>query len=168
MSKKAGGKKKSGAAGGGSDNVANNRQAGFRYELVDKYEAGIALRGSEVKSLRAGEVTMKDAFASFENGELWLRNLHIAPYGPASLNNHEPERPRKLLLHRQELDRLQGKLAEKGLTLVATRIYFKGGRAKVEVALGRGKDAGDKRQAIKEREMKREADRAVSEHRRGR
>ncbi len=165
MSKQSGGMKKSGAAPG---TVASNRQARFRYELVDKYEAGIALLGTEVKSVREGGVTMKDAYASFEDGELWLRNLHIAPYGPASSNNHEPERPRKLLLHRHELDRLAGKLAEKGLTLVATRIYFKDGRVKVEVALGRGKDAGDKRQAIKEREMKREAQRAISDHRRGR
>lgn len=165
MSKQSGGMKKSGVEPG---TVANNRQAGFRYEFVDKYEAGIALRGSEVKSVREGGVTMKDAYATFEGGELWLSNLHIAPYGPASINNHEPERRRKLLLHRHELDRLQGKLAEKGLTLVPTRVYFKNGRVKVEIALGRGRDAGDKRQAIKEREMKREAQRAVSDHMRGR
>lgn len=164
MSKKSGGKK----AGAEPGNVAVNKQAGFRYEFVEKYEAGMALRGSEVKSLRDGGVTMKDAYATFDDGELWLHHLHIAPYAPAAMNNHEPERPRKLLLHKHELERLQGKLAEKGLTLVPTRIYFARGRAKVEVALGRGKDSGDKRQTIKEREMKREAERAVSEHLRGR
>jgi SsrA-binding protein len=165
MSKKAGGRKKGADASGV---VAANRQAGFKFELVDRYEAGIVLLGSEVKSLRAGEVTMKDAFASLENGELWLRNLHIAPYGPASLNNHEPERPRKLLLHRREIERLQGALSEKGLTLVPTKIYFQNGRAKIEIAVGRGKTGVDKREAIKEREMKREAQRAVTEHMRGR
>ncbi|MBJ7348561.1 MAG: SsrA-binding protein SmpB [Thermoleophilaceae bacterium] len=169
MSKQSGGRKKTGAAASGAPGtVANNRQAGFRYELVEKYEAGIALLGSEVKSLRASDVTMKDAYASFDNGELWLHNLHIAPYPPAAQNNHPPERPRKLLLNRIEIDRIQGKLAEKGLTMVATRIYFKGNKAKVEVALGRGKDAGDKRQGIKEREMKRDMDRARGDFLRGR
>ncbi|MGH2906774.1 MAG: SsrA-binding protein SmpB [Solirubrobacterales bacterium] len=148
--------------------IATNREARFRYELTDKVEAGIALRGSEVKSMREGGVQMKDAYASVDNGEVWLRNLHIAPYKHAGNDNHEPERQRKLLLHRREIDRIIGKLAEKGFSLIPTRIYFKDGRAKVELALGRGKDVGDKRQTIKEREMKREMDRAGADFRRGR
>jgi SsrA-binding protein len=148
--------------------VATNREARFRYELSDKVEAGIVLRGSEVKSMRDGGVQMKDAYASIENGEVWLRNMHVAPYKHAGNENHEPERARKLLLHRGEIDKIVGKLAEKGYSLIPTRVYFKDGRAKVELALGRGKDVGDKRQAIKEREMKREMDRAGADWRRGR
>lgn len=148
--------------------VATNREARFRYQLSDNVEAGIVLRGTEVKSMREGGVQMKDAYASIENGEVWLRNLHIAPYRHGGQENHEPERPRKLLLNRREIDKIIGKLAERGFSLIPTRIYFKGGRAKVELALGRGKDAGDKRQTIKEREMKREMDRASADYRRGR
>lgn len=158
------GKKKKVDAG----DVATNREARFRYELSDPVEAGIVLTGSEVKSLRGGGATMKDAYAQIERGEVWLRNLHIAPYKFAGQENHEPERPRKLLLHRREIDRITGKLAERGHSLIPTRIYFSGGRAKVELALGRGKDRGDKRQTIKEREMKREMDRAGADFRRGR
>jgi SsrA-binding protein len=145
--------------------VATNRQAGFRYEFLDKLEAGIQLEGTEVKSVRDGGVQLKDAYASVRDGEVWLHNMHIAPYAPASRENHEPERPRKLLLHRREIDRLVGTTQEKGLTLVPTRMYFKGSRAKVEIAVARGKDVGDKRRTIKEREMKREAERAISEYR---
>jgi SsrA-binding protein len=141
--------------------VATNRQAAFRYHLLDKFEAGMVLTGTEVKSLRDGKAQIKDGYASLRDGELWLHNVHIPPYAAASRDNHEPERPRKLLLHRYELERLTGKTREKGLTLVPTRLYFKGARAKVEVALARGKDVGDKRQTIKEREMKREMERAV-------
>lgn len=148
--------------------VATNREARFRYELSDQVEAGMALRGSEVKSMREGGVQMKDAYASVENGEVWLRNMHIAPYRHAPAESHDPERPRKLLLHRNQIDKIIGKLAEKGYSLIPTRVYFKDGRAKVELALGRGKDVGDKRQAIKEREMKREMDRAGADWRRGR
>jgi SsrA-binding protein len=148
--------------------IATNREARFRYELSNQVEAGMILTGSEVKSMREGGVQMKDAYASIEDGEVWLRNLHIAPYKFAGNENHEPERPRKLLLNRIEIDRLIGKLAERGFSLIPTRIYFSNGRAKVELALGRGKDVGDKRQAIKEREMKREMDRASSDYRRGR
>lgn len=146
--------------------VATNREARFRFHLSDEVEAGMMLLGTEIKSIRAGGVQMKDAYASVDNGEVWLHNLHIAPYKFAA-DNHPPERPRKLLLHRREIDRITGKLAEKGMTLVPTRIYFSNGRAKVELALGRGKDIGDKRQAIKDREMKREIDRARADHRRG-
>lgn len=141
--------------------IATNREARFRYELMDQMEAGIVLTGSEVKSARDGGVQMKDAYASIENGEVWLRNLHIAPYRHAPVESHDPDRPRKLLLHRREIDRIVGKLAEKGLSLIPTRIYFANGRAKVELALGRGKDQRDKRQSIKERESKREIDRAL-------
>ncbi len=141
--------------------VATNRQAAFRYHLLDKFEAGMVLTGTEVKSLRDGKAQIKDGYASLRDGELWLHNVHIPPYAAASRDNHEPERPRKLLLHRYELERLVCKTREKGLTLVPTRLYFKGPRAMVEVALARGKDVGDKRQTIKEREMKREMERAV-------
>ena len=148
--------------------VATNRQAGYRYEFLDKIEAGIQLQGTEVKSVREGGVQLKDAYASVRDGEVWLHNAHIAPYAPASRENHEPERPRKLLLHRREIDRLIGTTQEKGLTLVPTRMYFKGPRAKVEIAVARGKDVGDKRRSIKDREQKREMERAVSEHMRSR
>ena len=145
--------------------VATNRQAAYRYHLLDRYEAGMVLTGTEVKSLRDGKAQIKDGYAHLRDGELWLHNVHIPPYGAAARDNHEPERPRKLLLHRHELERLVGKTKERGLTLVPTRLYFSGSRAKVEVALARGKDVGDKRQTIKEREMKREMDRAMGARR---
>jgi SsrA-binding protein len=143
--------------------VATNRQAAFRYQLLDRFEAGIQLQGSEVKSLRDGGVQLKDAYAEVRDGEVWLQRMHIAPYKPAARENHEPERPRKLLLHRYEIERLIGKTAERGLTLVPTRVYFKGARAKVEIALARGKEQRDKRRSIKERDQRREIDRALSE-----
>ena len=141
--------------------VAVNRQARHRYNLLDKWEAGMVLTGTEVKSLRGGKAQIKDGYATVRDGEVWLHNVHIPPYAPAARDNHEPERSRKLLMHRREIERLIGKTAEKGLTLVPTRMYFKGPRAKVELALARGKDVGDKRHAIKEREMKREMERAL-------
>ena len=143
--------------------VATNRQASFRYNLLERWEAGIQLTGSEVKSLRDGQAQMKDAYAMVRDGEVWLHNMHIAPYGPAARENHEPERPRKLLLKRKEIERLIGTTKEKGLTLVPTRLYFKGPYAKVEIALGRGKDLYDKRRAIKDRDEKRDMQRALSE-----
>ena len=143
--------------------VATNRQASFRYHLLERLEAGIVLQGSEVKSLREGAVQLKDSYAEVRGGEVWLRNMHIAPYKPAAGENHDPDRPRKLLLHRREIERLVGKTAERGLTLVPTRLYFSGPRAKVELALARGKEMHDKRRAIKERETRREIDRALSE-----
>ena len=143
--------------------VATNRQASFRYHLLEKWECGIQLQGSEVKSLREGAVQLKDSYASVRDGEVWLENMYVAPYKPAARENHEPERPRKLLMHRREIERLIGKTAEKGLTLVPTRVYFKGPNAKVELALARGKDVGDKRRALKDREQKREIERALSE-----
>lgn len=154
MAKK--GKKKREPASG---DVATNRRAGHKFVLVEKFEAGIVLRGSEVKSLRTGKAQMADAYAVVNDGEVWLRNLHIPPYEPASRENHEPERPRKLLLHRAEIERLIGKTAERGLTLIPTRIYFKGARAKVELALARGKEGRDRRQEITERDVRREVER---------
>ena len=143
--------------------VATNRQASHRYELLDRYECGIELHGSEVKSLREGGVQLKDAYATLEDGELWLHRMYVAPYRPAARENHEPERPRKLLLHRRELDRLIGRTHEKGRTLVPTRVYFRGPWAKVELSLARGKAAVDRRRDIKEREQRREIERALSE-----
>jgi SsrA-binding protein len=141
--------------------VATNRQASYRYSFLDKLEAGMVLTGTEVKSLRGGKAQIKDGYASVKDGELWLFNVHIPPYAPASRDNHEPERARKLLVHRAELERLQARVQERGLTLVPTRIYFSNGRAKVEIALARGKDVGDKRQTLKQRELKREMERAL-------
>jgi SsrA-binding protein len=141
--------------------VATNRQASYRYHLLEKWEAGLVLQGTEVKALRQGKAAIKDGYASVRDGEVWLHNVHIPPYGPAARENHDPERSRKLLMHAREIERLIGKTREKGLTLVPTRLYFSNGRAKVEIALARGKDVGDKRQAIKEREMKREMERAI-------
>jgi SsrA-binding protein len=141
--------------------VATNRQARHRYHLLERWEAGLVLTGTEVKALRDGKAQIKDGYASVRDGEVWLHNVHIPPYGPAARENHEPERARKLLMHKREIERLIGKTREKGLTLVPTRLYFANGRAKVEIALARGKDVVDKRHSIKEREMKREMERAV-------
>jgi SsrA-binding protein len=143
--------------------VASNRQASHRFEFLDKVECGMVLQGTEVKALRAGSAQIKDGYAAIHDGELWLHNVHIPPYAPASRENHEPERARKLLVHRRELDRLAAQAAERGLTLVPLRLYFKGSRAKVEIALARGKDQYDKREAIKEREQKRDMQRALRE-----
>jgi SsrA-binding protein len=143
--------------------VARNRQASYRYHLLDRWEAGMVLTGTEVKSLRDGKAQIKDGYAAVRNGEVWLHNVHIPPYAPATRENHEPERSRKLLLHRREIERLLEASAEKGLTIVPTRIYFNGPRAKVELALAKGKDMYDKRRSIKDRDVKREIDRAMSE-----
>jgi SsrA-binding protein len=150
----------------GAGDVASNRYASYRYELIERIECGIALRGTEVKALRASGAQLKDGYAAIRDDELWLQSVHIPVYGPASRENHEPERPRKLLVHRRELERIVARVAERGLTLVPTRIYFKGPYAKVEVALARGKDLYDKRQVIKERESKRDMQRALREARR--
>ncbi len=149
-----------------SGDVASNRYARHRYELLDTFECGIALEGTEVKALRESGAQLKDGYAAIRGGELWLYSVHIPPYAPASRENHDPERPRKLLLHRRELDRLAARAAERGLTLVPTRIYFKGPFAKTEIALARGKDLYDKRQTLRERETKRDMERAVREARR--
>jgi SsrA-binding protein len=146
--------------------VATNRQASYRFNLLERFECGIVLTGTEVKSLREGNAQLKDAYATVRDGEVWLIGVYIAPYGPASRENHDPERPRKLLLHRREIDRLIGRTRERGLTLVPTRLYFSGARAKVELALARGKDVHDKRDSIRRREMAREVQRELREVRR--
>jgi SsrA-binding protein len=151
-----------------SGDVATNRQASYRYNLLERFEAGIVLTGTEVKSLREGKAQLKDAYAVLRDGELWLVGLYIPPYAPATRFNHEPERDRKLLLHAREIERLAGRVKEKGLTLVPTRIYFAPprSRAKVELALARGKDLYDKREAIRRREMARDVARELREARR--
>jgi SsrA-binding protein len=143
--------------------VATNRTASHRFEFLDKLEAGMVLQGTEVKALRESGAQLKDGFAIIRDGEVWLHNVHIPPYGPASRDNHDPERTRKLLLNRREIDRIAGRTTERGLTLVPTRIYFKDGRAKVEIALGKGKDRFDKRESIKKRDQQRDVQRALRE-----
>ena len=141
--------------------IAVNRRARHEFHIEETFEAGIVLLGSEVKALREGKANLKDSYGRLEGEEVFLWNAHISPYGPASQFGHEPTRARKLLLHRQEIARLQGKVKERGLTLIPLRLYFKNGRAKVELALARGKKQHDKRESIKEREMRREIDRAM-------
>ena len=158
------GKKRKASAG----DVVTNRQASYRYNLLERYECGIVLTGTEVKSLREAGGQLKDAYATVRDGEVWLIGMYIAPYGPASRENHDPERSRKLLLHRREIDRLIGQTRERGLTLVPTRVYFSAGgsRAKVEIALAKGKDMYDKRDAIRRRETARDVERELREARR--
>lgn len=145
--------------------VATNRRAKFDYEVVDTWEAGIQLTGPEVKSLRDGRANLGDSFATVHRGEAWLEKLHISPYEPATrANPTDPQRRRKLLLHRQEIDRMDSRVREKGFTLVPLAVYFRRGRAKVELALCRGKQRHDKRAAIKEREGDRETRRAMRRH----
>ncbi|MGD1118301.1 MAG: SsrA-binding protein SmpB [Dehalococcoidales bacterium] len=141
--------------------VANNRKVFHNYYVGETFEAGIALLGSEIKSIRDVRVSLSDAYVKPEKGEMWLVNAHIARYAASSYMGHDPTRPRKLLLHRKEILNLTGKVAEKGLTLVATKVYLKGGRAKVEIALARGKKLYDKREAISRRETDREMERAI-------
>jgi SsrA-binding protein len=143
--------------------VASNRYASFRYDLIERFECGIALQGTEVKALRAGGAQLKDGYATIRDGEIWLHNVHIPPYGPAARDNHDPERLRKLLLHRREIERIAARIKERGLTLVPTRIYFSGPRAKVEIALARGKDLYDKRETLRARETQRDVQRALRE-----
>jgi SsrA-binding protein len=148
--------------------ISVNRRAFHDYAIDERYEAGLALTGSEVKSLRDGRANLKDAYARFFGDELFLVGAHISPYGPASQFGHVPTRDRKLLLHRRELDKLRGKLQEKGLTLVPLRLYWVRGRAKAELGVGRGKKLHDKRASIRERMERREIDRAMAAGRRGR
>jgi SsrA-binding protein len=143
--------------------IATNRKARYQYHFHDTYEAGLVLKGSEIKSIRAGQVSLQEGFVAFEGSEAWLVNVHVAPYNPASRENHEPRRKRKLLLHRREIERLRGRVQEKGFTIVPTRLYLKDGRAKVEIALVRGKKLHDKRQAIVKRDSKRQVERALKE-----
>jgi SsrA-binding protein len=147
--------------------VATNRRASFRYNLIERFECGVVLTGTEVKSLREGKAQLKDSYATIRDGEVWLIGLYIPPYGPASRENHDPERPRKLLLHRDEIERLIGRTQERGWTLVPTRIYFSEprSRAKIEIALARGKDLYDKRDSIRKRDMARDVQRELREAR---
>lgn len=144
----------------GSKLIAENRRARYDYELLDRYEAGVALTGTEVKSLREGRVQLGQAYADVRDGEIWLVGASIAEYAQGNISNHDPDRDRKLLLHRREIDSLSGKVREKGLTLVPTRLYFKDGRVKVELALARGRERIDKRRAIADRDAKRQMERA--------
>ncbi|HXF56180.1 MAG TPA: SsrA-binding protein SmpB [Actinomycetota bacterium] len=160
--------KGTGPAGRGDRTVATNRRARHDYTIEETYEAGLVLTGPEVKSLRAGRASLADAYARVRDGEVWVENLHIAPYEMAHPHRYEPTRPRKLLLHREEIRRLVGKVAERGLTLVPLRIYFTHGLAKVELGLARGKRSYEKRAAIAEREHRREVERAMSARRPGR
>lgn len=148
--------------------VASNRRARHDYAIEDVFEAGLVLTGTEVKSLRAGRASLVDAYARIKDGEVWLENAHIPEYLQGSWTNHEPRRARKLLMHRAEILRLVGKTRESGLTLVPLSLYFKDGKAKVEIALGRGRRAYDKRQALSERDARREMDRAVGRRAKGR
>ena len=145
-----------------SGDVATNRRARYRFDLLDRFECGIELLGTEVKSLREGKAQLGDAYAVIEEGEVWLRNAHIPPYAPAAGQNHDPERPRKLLLHRHEIERLVGRIQRRGLTLIPTRIFFKGPLAKVELALARGKEQRDRRREIRDRDLQREVERELS------
>ena len=143
--------------------IATNRKARHQYQFHDTYEAGLVLMGSEIKSIRAGRVSLQEGFVVVEGNEAWLVNVHIAQYHPASRQNHEPRRRRKLLLHRREIDRLQSSAQEKGFTIVPTKLYLSDGRAKVEIALARGKKLYDKRQALAKKDSKRQMDRAIKE-----
>jgi len=143
--------------------IAQNRKVRYDYEVLLTLEAGIELRGTEVKSLRDGKVNLKDSYARIDRGEVFLMNLNIGAYEPGNRFNHDPERPRKLLMHTWEIRRLMGQTEQRGLTLVPTRLYFKKGRAKVEIALVRGKQAHDRRRDIADRDAKRSVDRALAE-----
>ena len=145
--------------------VASNRKASHEYYLLETFEAGIVLTGSEIKSIRAGRISLAEAYVRIEGGEAWLVDAHIAPYNQAARNNHEPRRQRKLLLHRSEIDTLDSEIRQKGVTIVPTKAYLKDGRAKIEIAIAKGKKLYDKRQAIAERDAQREMERHLHERR---
>jgi SsrA-binding protein len=145
--------------------IVDNRKARFDYELLERVEAGLVLTGTEVKSLRDGRATLGQAYADIRDGEAWLHGAEIAVYDQGNRANHDPTRTRKLLLHRREIDRLYGQVREKGLTLVPTRLYFKEGRVKIEIALARGKDTIDKRRTLADRDAKRQMERAMKARR---
>ena len=149
------------AGGSGEKLIVDNRRARHDYHLLDRLEAGLVLTGTEVKSLRDGKGNIQRAYAEVRDGEAWLVGAHIPEYTQGSYTNHDPDRPRKLLLHRREIDTLYGKARERGFTVVPTRLYFKDGRVKVEVALARGKDVRDKRRDIAERDARRQMERAL-------
>ena len=142
-------------------NIAKNRKAKFDYEILETFEAGLALQGSEIKSIRAGQISIKEAYVRTNGQEAWLINAHIAPYDPASSMNHEPKRERKLLLHRKEITSIWDDVRQKGVSVIPLRVYLKHGRAKVEIGVGRGKRKYDKRQDIAKRDAQREIDRAL-------
>lgn len=146
--------------------IASNKQARRLYEFVEVLEAGIALMGSELKSLREGRVNFMDGYVRFQNHEAWLTGVHIAPYANAGMDPHEPTRERKLLLHHREIDHLQAKAAQKGLTVIPVRLYFKGGRVKLEIALGKGKNVHDRRDDLKARDMARDTERQLTDYKR--
>lgn len=143
--------------------VATNRKAGRDYRLEKSYEAGLVLQGTEIKSIRAGRVNLSDGYVQPRGGELWLVNVHIAPYDPSGRFGHDPLRPRKLLLHRREIERLTSRVHQRGYTIIPTRMYLRDGWAKVEIALARGKRKYDKREAIAERDLERRIDRTLKE-----
>lgn len=147
--------------------IAQNKKARHDYGILDSIEAGVVLQGTEVKSLRAGRAMLTDGYATIDDGEVWLRGVHIPEYDPGTWTNHEPRRPRKLLLHRRQIDKLLGQTRESGLTLIPLSLYFLDGRVKVEIGLARGRKSHDKRQAIAEREAKREVARAVGRRSKG-
>ncbi|MHC2994784.1 MAG: SsrA-binding protein SmpB [Candidatus Atribacteria bacterium] len=149
-------------------NVAVNRKARHDYNILDTYEAGLVLKGTEVKSLREGKVSLRESFAQFENSELYIMNMHISPYAFGNIFNVNPKRKRKLLLHQREIDRLKGQVEEKGLTLVPLRIYFKRGHAKIELALAKGKKLYDKRRTLAEKDAQREIERELKNKKWGR
>ncbi len=149
----------------GTKLIAENRRARHDYELLDRLEAGVQLTGTEVKALREGRIQLGQSYADVRDGEMWLVGASISEYAQGNLANHRPDRDRKLLLHRGEIDSLYGKVREKGLTLIPTRVYFKDGKVKVEIAVGRGKDRGDKRRTIAERDAKRQMERALKSRR---
>jgi len=146
--------------------IADNRKAFHDYHILETFEAGIALLGTEVKGIREGRANLRDSYAQVDRGEVWLHNVHINPYSHRGYVDHDPKRKRRLLLHKYEIRKLIGKTVEKGLTLVPTRLYFKNGRVKVSIALAKGKQAHDKRDAIRQREVDRETRAAVKERRR--
>jgi SsrA-binding protein len=140
--------------------ICQNKRARFDFSIEETYEAGIVLKGTEVKSLRQGKVNLKDSFARVSNGEIFLMSAHISPYTHGNQFNHDPDRPRKLLMHKREIKRLYGKSKEKGFSLIPTKLYFKDGRVKVEIGLGKGKRAYDKRELLKQRTVEREVERS--------
>ena len=146
--------------------IAANRKALHDYHILDEWEAGVALLGTEVKAIREGRVNLRDSYARLDKGEIWLSNVHISPYSHTGYDHHDERRQRKLLLHRHEIEKMAGRVAEKGLTLVPLRMYFKNGKVKVALALAKGKQAHDKRETLRKREVDRETRAAVKERRR--
>ncbi|WP_104182858.1 SsrA-binding protein SmpB [Mycobacterium avium] len=167
MAKGSGRAKAAGGKGGSKQIIATNRKARHNYSIIETYEAGVALQGTEVKSLREGQASLADAFATIDDGEVWLRNLYIPEYQHGSWTNHDPRRNRKLLLHRQQIDRLVGKIRDGNLALMPLSLYFSEGKVKVELALARGKKAYDKRLDLAQRDAQREVVRQLGRRTKG-